>query len=426
MKQIKEVKEKLKVPHLNAPLSELTKGYDNVPIKDMNAWVNRPVEVRKKECDVRHGYITRPMNSFMMYRSAYAERTKIWCLQNNHQVVSSVSGESWPMEPPEIRELYIELAKIERDHHAKAHPEYKFSPAKNDASGRKRKSENDIEDDGESVDLEDPDYNWQPRRDRNGKENVRKTKQLLQETTYPVNIDQQSRYAVNTMNMPTRRERSTFGYNNPGKPLPAPLGAHDLYRQYYQTAINSNIQGPNLVEDLIVRKTEAPSMQHVSRLPLIGLPGAHHYELLDEQSAGDRNALINNLDIGSNLDVHLDPQLDPLLSECDPSFMAASNLSSNESSFQDFTQNKQSRSMAPQPSSILSDEYRKHEDGNPIEYETRYQDRAQNDCSAEYLPKCEDDTLYPSVISPWELDSQQFNGEQVTEIERWMKLNSKR
>lgn len=47
-RNIKEVKEKLKVPHLNAPLSELTKEYDSVPIKDMNAWVNRPAETRKK------------------------------------------------------------------------------------------------------------------------------------------------------------------------------------------------------------------------------------------------------------------------------------------------------------------------------------------------------------------------------------------
>lgn len=364
------------------------------------------------------------MNSFMMYRSAYAERTKMWCLQNNHQVVSSVSGESWPMEPPEIRELYIEYARIERDNHAKAHPDYKFSPAKNEASGRKKRSENDKEDDEESVDLEDPDYKWQPPRDRNGKENIRKTKQLLPESTYPVNVDQQSRYAVNTMHMPTRRERSTFDYNNPGKPLPAPLGAHDLYQQYYQTTINSNIQGPNLVEDMIIRKTEGPNTQHVSRPPLIGLPGAHHYELLDEQSLGDCDALINNLDIVKNLDVHLDLQLDPLLSECDPNFLVASNLSSNESSFQDFTQNELSRGMAPQSRSILSDEYRRHEDSNQIEYEARYQDGAQNDCSAEYLPECEDDRMYPHVMNPWELDSQQLDGEQVTEVQRWMKLNS--
>ncbi|KAF2461109.1 high mobility group box domain-containing protein, partial [Lineolata rhizophorae] len=96
----------------------------------MKAWVNRSAEVRRQEVEKRNGYITRPMNSFMLYRSAFAERTKEWCLQNNHQIVSSVSGESWPMEPPEVREMYNELAKIERLNHQAAHPDYKFSPSK--------------------------------------------------------------------------------------------------------------------------------------------------------------------------------------------------------------------------------------------------------------------------------------------------------
>ncbi|KAK8168691.1 high mobility group box domain-containing protein, partial [Phyllosticta citrichinensis] len=103
----------------------------------MEEWVNRSESVRREEVAKRHGYITRPMNSFMLYRSAYADRTKIWCLQNNHQVVSSVSGESWPMEPPEVREHYNDLAKLERLNHQKAHPEYKFCPTKSASTARK-------------------------------------------------------------------------------------------------------------------------------------------------------------------------------------------------------------------------------------------------------------------------------------------------
>jgi hypothetical protein len=119
----------------------------------MEAWVQRPVEERQKEAEQRKGYITRPMNSFMLYRSAYAERTKAWCAQNNHQVVSSVSGASWPMEPPELREFYNNLAKIERHNHQLAHPNYKFSPAKPGTASRKRKG-------GDESDFGDGDGDW--------------------------------------------------------------------------------------------------------------------------------------------------------------------------------------------------------------------------------------------------------------------------
>src|ERR1700744_4958010 len=79
-------KAKANTPHLSAPLSILTKDMD-VPVRDMEAWVNRPVQERLEETKKRKGYITRPMNSFMLYRSAFAERTKAWCAANNHQVV---------------------------------------------------------------------------------------------------------------------------------------------------------------------------------------------------------------------------------------------------------------------------------------------------------------------------------------------------
>ncbi|OKL59970.1 hypothetical protein UA08_04616 [Talaromyces atroroseus] len=124
---------------ITAPLSQLTKHMVHIPIKDMDAWVNRTVEVRRREVAQKNGKIARPMNSFMLYRSAYAERTKQWCSQNNHQVVSRVSGQSWPKEPPEVREKYEYLALIERDNHQRAHPEYKFAPNKTQTSPRKKR-----------------------------------------------------------------------------------------------------------------------------------------------------------------------------------------------------------------------------------------------------------------------------------------------
>src|SRR5262249_23288537 len=138
-KKTRSGKDRPEVPKLTAPLSILTRDYHDIPVRDMEAWVNRSAETRIAEANKRQGYVTRPMNSFMLYRSAYAERTKHWCTQNNHQVVSSVSGESWPLEPPEIREKYNELARIERINHQNAHPSYRFQPSKAGGATRKRK-----------------------------------------------------------------------------------------------------------------------------------------------------------------------------------------------------------------------------------------------------------------------------------------------
>ena len=112
-----------------APLSVLTKDMTHIPLKDMDRHVNRPIEERHQET-TKKGKIPRPMNSFMLYRSAYADRTKELFRQQNHQVVSAAAGESWNKEEPEIREKYEMLASIEKKNHLKAHPGYKFTPAK--------------------------------------------------------------------------------------------------------------------------------------------------------------------------------------------------------------------------------------------------------------------------------------------------------
>jgi hypothetical protein len=114
---------------LQAPLSILTKDSET-PLRDMEAWANRSVEERRAEV-AKTNKIARPMNRFMLYRSAYAERTKKWCDQNNHQIVSKVTGQSWKkLEPKEIKDYYDRLATIERENHQRAFPEYKFAPAK--------------------------------------------------------------------------------------------------------------------------------------------------------------------------------------------------------------------------------------------------------------------------------------------------------
>jgi hypothetical protein len=125
---------------LSAPLSELTAHMTNVPLRDMEAWVNRSTEVRLQE-KADKGKVARPMNSFMLYRSAYAERSKRLLSQNNHQLVSRAAGTSWKLEPAHIRDKYEELARIEREAHSRAHPTYKFKPNKGPPTTTRRRGE---------------------------------------------------------------------------------------------------------------------------------------------------------------------------------------------------------------------------------------------------------------------------------------------
>ncbi|KAH0558387.1 hypothetical protein GP486_004955 [Trichoglossum hirsutum] len=271
--------DKPKVPKLSAPLSELTNGFDHIPVRDMEEWVNRPIEVRRQEVEKRNGYVTRPMNSFMLYRSAYAERTKLWCLQNNHQVVSSVSGVSWPLEPPSVRNRYNDLAKIERRNHQNAHPGYKFSPSK--AQNIKRKLSEDEE--SEPSDPDDPDEDYgksleaRTKRRKKGKQ----SKKYGKEAGYPVNsvFGLGDRHRHRPLDARDCLNKSSYQITNPGKPLPAAVDMTGLYGHYYQATIHPNTSAAN-VEDVTMRKTEAPGVHRAATSPLIGLPGGQHYDLL--------------------------------------------------------------------------------------------------------------------------------------------------
>ena len=256
----------------------LTESLRHIPVKDMEAWVNRPADIRRQEAEKRNGYITRPMNSFMLYRSAYAERAKAWCLQNNHQVVSSVAGESWPLEPPEVRDRFNEYAKIERINHQNAHPTYKFSPSKAVVPPRKRKDEWSDE---EPSDLEDAE--WAPDHGRRS----RQAKRFQQSISYPPNLGppeyMERSFGPNANGM----MRSSWEMTNEGRPMPMPMH-HDMYNQYYQTAVYPNVHmGAHYSEDLRMRRigvpapAPAPSMQFSSNQPL-GLPGGDASDLLNQ------------------------------------------------------------------------------------------------------------------------------------------------
>lgn len=232
-----------KMAKLEGPLSDLTKDM-TVPVRDMEEWVNRSTETREQEVIKRNGYVTRPMNSFMLYRSTYAERTKQWCLQNNHQVVSSVSGESWPLEPEEVREHYRHLAKVERDNHARAHPSYKFSPSKTTAAKKKRGGGYSDEDEDDLSEPGDPDKEWTPRGERRsngrsrrqGREVGFQTDNNFHQTFDPYQYEFDNGIGMNmgSWNAP----------NHHGRPLPTVTMQNDIYNQFYQPMAQTDMGPP--------------------------------------------------------------------------------------------------------------------------------------------------------------------------------------
>ncbi|MCJ1266765.1 hypothetical protein MMC22_006650 [Lobaria immixta] len=154
----KQAIDKSKIPKLTAPLSELT-DFDHVPLKDVLAYCTRPKEIRVTEKG-KSGKISRPMNSYMLYRYAYSERCKVWCAQNNHQIVSTICGQSWVLETPEIKERFADFSQVEKINFAKAHPGYKYRPAKPAiiAGPKRRKTAPETEDEEDPSDVDDTDY----------------------------------------------------------------------------------------------------------------------------------------------------------------------------------------------------------------------------------------------------------------------------
>lgn len=199
------------------------------------------------------GHVTRPMNSFMLYRSAYAARTKAWCHENNHQVVSSLSGESWPLEPEHIRAQFDEWAKIERQHHQQAHPDYKFSPSK--ANNKRRKDELS-DDEGEPSDFDaDPDGEY-----RGGSRRVRQMRHDPRANYVTSNVgfethpyyDQQPGVLVQSQNQFARPLPSQIGYDQNGFP-------HDQQAsQYYQTTYSPQMSYAYM-HDMQHQRVQTPS-----------------------------------------------------------------------------------------------------------------------------------------------------------------------
>ena len=251
-------------PLIHEPLSILTKDYD-VPVRDMHAWVNRSVAQRLKEVEDKKGYISRPMNSFMLYRSAYADRVKRFCKENNHQVVSQVTGASWPLEPKHVRNMYEGLAIAERDNHQHAHPNYKFAPNK---AGKKRQQVQ--ADDSDS----DPDWEGSSRRTKRSRSGRRE--ETRSQSSTPFEQDRNPRTAILPQYVPTTYYHpSSYQSTNPNGPTPVFLGSDGMTNQYYQQRVTP--YAPQ-VDDIRFDRIEHPLQMYDMGNGLVGLPTADNHQ----------------------------------------------------------------------------------------------------------------------------------------------------
>lgn len=268
---------------LEKPLSELTKDWTHVPVVDIAAYVNRSVEERRKEVEEgkQPGKVKRPMNSFMLYRKAYQNRTKNWCLQNNHQVVSQVCGDSWPLEPESIRQQFNEWARLERVNHQKAHPGYKFSPSKagvpqKPSPASKRKAIEEVL--SEESDLDD--FDWEKGTTRRPKKHMKQEHRRSPSPTYlrspyTYSRDMSEEPSYQSYNM----QRSTYQANNPGRQPPpqySQSGLHDGL--YYEQSVRQTTNMPG-AEDVLMRR--APTPAAIAYHQPLGIPTGHNYAAMN-------------------------------------------------------------------------------------------------------------------------------------------------
>ncbi|KAF7559578.1 hypothetical protein G7046_g4578 [Stylonectria norvegica] len=299
-KKRKDPKVKTGPPIITKSLSEIAKDVPSIPVADIAAFVARPTELRQQETsrNKKPGSIKRPMNAFMLYRKAYQEVAKTQCAQNNHQHVSKVCGAGWPLESDEVHEMFTNWAKLERNNHQKAHPEYKFTPSK----PKKGKRLDDIENDSAACsDAEDSDWASAHGMARGGAR-PRGARQVSRMSETPsINYE---RYAsvdpMDVSHMQAQAYHAAYAYPTPGRPHPQPLPYGQMEVTQYTPLMYPHPNALGIMQDVI------------SRTPSPGID----YQMNQMQHLESSPAYINNYygAMESGMEPAFEQRVDPLLS----------------------------------------------------------------------------------------------------------------
>ncbi|KAI0802867.1 hypothetical protein GGR55DRAFT_700162 [Xylaria sp. FL0064] len=117
---------------LEKPLSEMVAGIPDYRAFDMDAFVRRDKSER-----ITKGKICRPNNGFILYRRAYDRAARFFAGgRGNAQNACRLLGMSWKMESDEVKKLFSNYARQEKDYHAYYFPSYKYNPKHNRPIGR--------------------------------------------------------------------------------------------------------------------------------------------------------------------------------------------------------------------------------------------------------------------------------------------------
>ncbi|KAG6018443.1 hypothetical protein E4U43_008381 [Claviceps pusilla] len=113
--------------HLDKALSESAKQYPDDFI-DPVAYACRSIEERRQK-SIEEGKVSRPLNSYMLYRKAYQQVARRVIRKDQQQSASQTVGTSWSkLERDEIKSKFRALAKIDHEKHLEAFPTYRYTP----------------------------------------------------------------------------------------------------------------------------------------------------------------------------------------------------------------------------------------------------------------------------------------------------------
>ncbi|KAL5334711.1 hypothetical protein BJX70DRAFT_347924 [Aspergillus crustosus] len=240
------------------PLSMLTANLTHIPIKDIETQVNRSTAERIAEV-TKKKKIPRSSNSFMLYRSAYADRCKAYFANQNHQHVSRIAGKSWAIETPEIRELYTRLAEIEKANQKLAFPEYRYVPKKKAASrNRSRRTPSG------SPSLQNTSVYSSPEIDQYGWGSGHSAASTPFDDMVDHGLPNDGYFP------PTHDPQPLYPTSHPTRPHSA-MNYPQEHIQYFQPHVHPGLVGYQ------VENVQAPSS-------LAGLPGGAHHDLLQPQT----------------------------------------------------------------------------------------------------------------------------------------------
>ncbi|KAI1159198.1 hypothetical protein F5B18DRAFT_655864 [Nemania serpens] len=118
--------------HLSKPLSKLAREMPQIRKLDIDAYIRRGADKR-----VQYGgfgvenKISRPSNSFLLYRKAYGPYARALSKKNrNLQLLSQMIGASYRSEDQGVKDQFARYAAIEKEQHSRHFPDYKYCPKK--------------------------------------------------------------------------------------------------------------------------------------------------------------------------------------------------------------------------------------------------------------------------------------------------------